>query len=171
MYARLRATTQEWAAGKGAGMPSKCGFYWWRGTRTGPWQVVEVFEQDGQLIVARCARWACWPLCKRGGEWGLRIPEPSSSACWSAMRQASAAIGTACIAALPAWVCARRRTDPQGSYLPGPSHQCLADPDLPPGASLSADADLLSHQSPRTPGTGEGDSIPRCTGRDPRAGT
>jgi hypothetical protein len=55
-------------------LPKRVGYYWWRGTNDSLWQIVEVFEQDNQLLVARCGRSWCCPLNERGGKWGFMIP-------------------------------------------------------------------------------------------------
>jgi len=57
--------------------PNRCGYYWWRGLKptVGPWQVVEVFKQNGKLYRARCGRAACYELKNADDEqWGPPIP-------------------------------------------------------------------------------------------------
>ena len=89
------------------------GYYWWRGGHDEPWQVVEVFEQDGKILVGRIARWQCCELNERGGNWGAMIPTPSCSGYLKATALNMLGAALACIEALHALACSRSQTSYQ----------------------------------------------------------
>ncbi len=113
----------------------RLGFFWWRGGPEHPWQVVEVFEQRGVIMVGRIARGRCWPLAERGGEWGIMIPHPSVKGYCQAAVTNMLGGALACIEAPHAWVCSRMQRDrpscrghkPYLANQPHPSRSILAD--------------------------------------------
>ena len=113
----------------------RLGFFWWRGSPDSPWQVVEVFEQGGVMMVGRIARGRCWPLSERGGEWGIMIPHPSVKGYWQAIVINVLGGVLACIESPHAWVCSRMQRDrpscwchkPYLANQPHPSRSIPAD--------------------------------------------
>jgi hypothetical protein len=100
---------------------SLLGFYWWKGGTEEEWQIVEVFEQGGVIMVGRIARWRCWPLSERGGRWGIMIPRPSVQGYWQACVINMMGAALACTEALHVLVYSRIQKDQPSCHCRKPS--------------------------------------------------
>lgn len=105
------------------------GCYWWRGMKGEPWQIVEVYEQDGEIMCARHGRSYCVPLSERRGEWGSPIFGPSITGFCRAAFQAILGGVLACIEAPLSWVGLHKQTGRINYLFHSPScgyYHCLS---------------------------------------------
>ena len=116
----------------GHGLPCRSlfalGFYWWRGDKDEPWQVVEVFKQGDKLLVGRIARGKCCELWERGGQWGAMIPQRSFVECLKACALNMTGAVLACIEAPLSWAFWRIQRGRQSYPIQKQANASLAYP-------------------------------------------